>query len=211
MLGVSADDNIGVTVEGEVVVGRRLSTPPGRAAELSRVHRPRPQGQSSRAALSGLTLSGRRHGRWCRVLAPSSGRRSGPSELFNLFVTQMYHVRMTHTTSRTGLTHKARAALSGLSGLRHGCWCRVRAPSSGRRSGPSELFNLFVTLMSHILTRNEPYALRVRVHMCTTYAQHSHMSCTWHIHMCMPRVCIACLRPLRPDLSGCPLPALLPP
>ena len=30
-----------------------------------------------------------------------------------------------------GLTNKARAALSGLSGRRHGRWCRVRAPSSG--------------------------------------------------------------------------------
>ena len=35
----------------------------------------------------------------------------------------------------TGLAHKARAALSGLSGRRHGRWCRVLAPSSSRRSG----------------------------------------------------------------------------
>ena len=50
----------------------------------------------ARAALSGL--SGRRHGRWgrwCRVRAPSSGpwsgRRatSGPSDLFQPYVTQM--------------------------------------------------------------------------------------------------------------------------
>ena len=40
MLGVSAHDNIVVTVEGEVVVGRRLRRRAG-------VHRPRPQGQSS--------------------------------------------------------------------------------------------------------------------------------------------------------------------
>ena len=33
----------------------------------------------------------------------------------------------------TGVAHKARAALSGLSGQRHGRWCRVHAPSSGRR------------------------------------------------------------------------------
>ena len=39
----------------------------------------------------------------------------------------------------TGVTHKARAALSGLSGLRHCRWCRVRAPSSARTSGPSDL------------------------------------------------------------------------
>ena len=42
------------------------------------------------AALSGL--SGRRHGRWCcvRATAPSSGRPSGPSDLFQPYVTQMY-------------------------------------------------------------------------------------------------------------------------
>ena len=51
----------------------------------------------------------------------------------------------------TRLAHKARAALSGLSGLRHGRWCRVRAPSSGRRSGPSELFQPYVTHMYHLL------------------------------------------------------------
>ena len=51
----------------------------------------------------------------------------------------------------TGLAHKARAALSGLSGRRHGRWCRVRAPSSGRRSGPSELFQPYVTQMYILL------------------------------------------------------------
>ena len=40
MLEVSAHDNIGVTVKGKVVVGRRLRRRDG-------VHRPRPQGQSS--------------------------------------------------------------------------------------------------------------------------------------------------------------------
>ena len=40
MLRVSADDNIVVTVKGEVVVGRRRRRRAG-------VHRPRPQGQSS--------------------------------------------------------------------------------------------------------------------------------------------------------------------
>ena len=45
----------------------------------------------------------------------------------------------------TGVAHKARAALSGLSGRRHGRWCRIRAPSSGRRSGPSDLFEPYVT------------------------------------------------------------------
>ena len=40
MLWVSADDNIVVTVKGEVVVGRRRRRRAG-------VHRPHPQGQSS--------------------------------------------------------------------------------------------------------------------------------------------------------------------
>ena len=41
----------------------------------------------------------------------------------------------------TGVTHKARAALSGLSGRRQdGRWCRIRAPSSARTSEPSDLF-----------------------------------------------------------------------
>ena len=75
MLGVSADDKHCVTVDGKVVVGRRLHH---RAGVVHRggsgvTHK-------ARAALSGL--SGRRHGRWCRIRAPSSGRRSGPSDLF---------------------------------------------------------------------------------------------------------------------------------
>ena len=45
----------------------------------------------------------------------------------------------------TGVTHKARAALSGLSGRRHGRWCRIRAPSSARTSEPSDLFEPNVT------------------------------------------------------------------
>ena len=78
MLRVSADDNIVVTVKGEVVVGRRRRRRAG-------VHRPRPQGQSS-------PLWPQWAAAWPLVplRAPSSGRRSGPSELFNPFVTQMY-------------------------------------------------------------------------------------------------------------------------
>ena len=45
----------------------------------------------------------------------------------------------------TGVAHKARAALSGLSGRRHGRWCRIRAPSSARTSEPSDLFDPNVT------------------------------------------------------------------
>ena len=53
----------------------------------------------------------------------------------------------------TGVAHKARAALSGLSGRRHGRWCRIRAPSSARTSEPSDLFDPNVTQMCHILTQ----------------------------------------------------------
>ena len=86
--------NIGVTVEDKVVVGRRLHHQAG-------VHRRRPQGQSSPPALSGLSRvavgsvgpapwargPGMAGGRWCRIRAPSSGRRrrSGPSDQRDLF------------------------------------------------------------------------------------------------------------------------------
>ena len=53
----------------------------------------------------------------------------------------------------TGVAHKARAALSGLSGRRHGRWCRIRAPSSARTSEPSDLFDPSVTQMCHIFTQ----------------------------------------------------------
>ena len=85
LLWVSADDNIGVTVEGE-----RWSSAVDSAVELACTG----LAHKARAALSGL--SGRRHGRWCRVRAPSSGRRSGPSELFQPYVTQMYILLMQH-------------------------------------------------------------------------------------------------------------------
>ena len=42
----------------------------------------------------------------------------------------------------TGVTHKARAALSGLSGQRHGRRCRIRAASSAGRRGRPIFFNL---------------------------------------------------------------------
>jgi hypothetical protein len=41
----------------------------------------------------------------------------------------------------TGVTHKARAALSGLSGQRHGRRCRIRAASSAGRRGRPIFFN----------------------------------------------------------------------
>ena len=47
---------------------------------------------------------------------------------------------------------KARGALSGLSGQRHGHWCRVRAPSSARRSRPSDLFQPYISILL-VLTR----------------------------------------------------------
>ena len=70
MLGVSAHDNIVVTVKGEVVVGRRLRRRAG-------VHRPCPQGQSS-------PLWPQWASAWPLVplRAPSSGRRSGVCPIF---------------------------------------------------------------------------------------------------------------------------------
>ena len=47
---------------------------------------------------------------------------------------------------------KRRGALSGLSGQRHGHWCRVRAPSSARRSRPSDLFQPYISILL-VLTR----------------------------------------------------------
>ena len=46
-----------------------------------------------------------------------------------------------------GVAHKARGALSGLSGRRHGRWCRVRARSSARRRRRPDLFQPYVTLL----------------------------------------------------------------
>ena len=74
----------------------------------------------------------------------------------------------------TGVAHKARAALSGLSGRRHGRWCRIRAPSSGRRSGPSDLFAQTVTQMSDIFTqRAECSTVRIRVRFAQSCAIYS--------------------------------------
>ena len=58
----------------------------------------------------------------------------------------------------TGIAHKARGALSGLSGRRHGRWCRVRAPSSARTSEPSDLFAPPVTKICTIYSHNQPTA-----------------------------------------------------
>ena len=98
MLGVSADDKHWmdcVTIDGKVVVGRRLHHRAG-------VHRRRPQGQSSPLPLSGLKVAAKwaaawpldLAARWCRVRAPSSGRRrrSGPSDFLAQTVTQMSHI-----------------------------------------------------------------------------------------------------------------------
>ena len=91
------DDKHCVTVDGKMVVGRRLRHRAG-------VHRRRPH--KARAALS-PGLSGRRHGRWCRIRAPSSGRRSGPSDLSDA------NVPYTHATSRRGTRAAARGRLEG--------------------------------------------------------------------------------------------------
>ena len=72
MLGVSADDKHCVTVDGKVVAGRRLSTPPSSGrAQASPTTRPE---QPSLASVGGGI------GRWCRIRAPSSGRRSCPAD-----------------------------------------------------------------------------------------------------------------------------------
>ena len=47
-----------------------------------------------------------------------------------------------------GIAHKARGALSGLSGQRHGRWCRVRAASSARHRRRPNFFQPYLTLMS---------------------------------------------------------------
>ena len=81
MLRVSADDNIVVTVEGEVVVGRRRRRRAG-------VHRPHPQGQSS-------PLWPQWAAAWLLVPRSRTLERptlSGPSELFQPYVTHMSHI-----------------------------------------------------------------------------------------------------------------------
>ena len=74
----------------------------------------------------------------------------------------------------TGVAHKARAALSGLSGRRHGRWCRIRAPSSARTSEPSDLFAQNVTQMYHILTQRA-YTVRLYHKAC----------CMSHMYICV--------------------------
>ena len=70
----------------------------------------------------------------------------------------------------TGLAHKARSALSGLSGRRHGRWYRIRAPSSGRRSGPSDLFDPSVTQISDLFTQRARHSETSRGLACSEVA-----------------------------------------
>ena len=87
---------------------RRPSTPPSswRAQASPTTHKAR-----CRSALSALwpQLSGRRHGRWCRVRAAFGHPRaadalgSRPSDLFDPYVTQMCHI----FTQRATLVHAA--------------------------------------------------------------------------------------------------------
>ena len=86
------------------------------------------------------------HARGCRCTLTQTAPSSWTARLPSVVVDAI-------ELACAGVAHKARAALSGLSGRRHGHWCRVRAPSSGRRSGPSDFFQPFVTQMSHILTQ----------------------------------------------------------
>ena len=95
MLGVSADDKHCVTVDGKVVVGRRLHHRAG-------VHRPHPQGQRS-SHLSVASVGGARPAAmplraaaaWPlvpRSRTLSSGRRLGPSDLSDPYVMKMCHI-----------------------------------------------------------------------------------------------------------------------
>ena len=85
MLGVSAHDkHLGVTVEGKVVVGRRLR-------RRASVHRPRPQGQSS-------PLWPQWAAAWPLVPRLRTLERPtlGSVRTFDPFVTQMYILLMQH-------------------------------------------------------------------------------------------------------------------
>ena len=79
MLWVSADDNIGVTADGEVVVGRRRS-------HRADVLRPRPQCPGS-PPCPWLGPAPWTHGRWCHDLAPSGARCAKAAIAFQPFVT----------------------------------------------------------------------------------------------------------------------------
>ena len=98
--------NIGVIVDGKVVVGRRLRHRAGMqpCTGLAQPH-------NARATANPLAgLSGRRRGRWCRVRAPSSGRRSGPfDDLFDPQVTRMYHI-LTQRVGQKSRVHTPRVS-----------------------------------------------------------------------------------------------------
>ena len=72
--------NIGVTVDGKVVVGRRLHHRAG-------VHRRRPQGQSSPLCTLASVGGGMAAGAAFAHPRAAVGRRSGPSDLFQPYVT----------------------------------------------------------------------------------------------------------------------------
>ena len=117
MLGISADDKHCVTVEAKVVgrrpssgavVGRRLqhSTIELACTGLASTTGTRPEAEQP-SLHSGLSVGGgMAAGGWCRVRAPSSGRHSGPFDLFAPNVTHMYHV----LTQRALLRAHSRAA-----------------------------------------------------------------------------------------------------
>ena len=83
ILRLSLDANCSVIVDSKDAVGRRRRHAVKMACAVI--------AHEARGALSGI--SGRRHGRWCRVLAASSARRSAPSELF---FNRNAYVPMTH-------------------------------------------------------------------------------------------------------------------
>ena len=129
--------NIGVTVEGKVVVGRRLHLAP-KDNHMGNKNNREPVRPPSRATVRCTELGATRlvERRAC------TGPQASPI--------------------RPEAERRGRAAFSGLSGRQHYRWCRVRAPSSGRSF--STISNGYVP--RHILARNQPYTNRTSATTC---------------------------------------------
>ena len=142
-----------------------MQYPPERAADHRivdrRTHDSAPSTERLSAALPPSII------RWSAVLTEASGSISVVSAHDKHCVTDDNQVvvgrRLLSTIELacTGVAHKARAALSGLSGQRGmAAGAAFAYLSSGRRSGPSDLFAPPVTQMYHTLySRNQPTPL----------------------------------------------------